>query len=81
MQLAGEEQHAEQAVDDGRNARKRFRRHANQIHDSAALFCVFHQIDGASDAEGNCRQQRKDRHRAGIQNRRQHGLVLRRIGQ
>ena len=79
MQLAREKQHAEQAVDDRGDTRKRLRRHPHQRNDSAPLFGVFRQIDGRADAERHRDQQREQRHRAGVDDGGQHRLIFRRI--
>ena len=75
-QLARKEQHAEQAVDNRGNAGKRLCRHPNQRDDFASLFRVFRQINGRRNAERNGRQQRQQRHRAGVENGGQHRLII-----
>ena len=76
MQPARKEQHAEQAVDNRGNAGERFRRHPHQRNDFTALFRVFRQINRRPDAKRHGRQQRQQRHRAGVEDGGEHRLVV-----
>ena len=69
MQLGDEEQHTEQAVDDGRDALQRLGRDAHDLDELAAAAGVLDQPDGGKDAERRGDKQRKGGHQHGIDKR------------
>ena len=71
-----EEQHAEQAVDDGGNALQRLGGHAHQAHKAAAAAGVLHQVDSRTNAHGHRQRQSQQRHDDRRGERRQKRHVL-----
>ena len=72
---------AEQAVHDGRNARKCFGRDAHELHKFVAALCVFHRVDCRADAERQCNNECDDRHDDCRNQRRHQRHVIRCIGE
>ena len=56
MQPGDEEQHAEQAVHDGRNAGKRLGRDADDVYQLVAALGVLIQVHGGEQAERHGQQ-------------------------
>ena len=69
VQLGDEEQHAEQAVDDGGNPLQGLGRDAHDLDELAAAAGVLDQPDGGKDAERRGDEQRKSGHQHGIDER------------
>ena len=76
MQLGDEEQHAEQAVHDGRDALQGLGGQADQTHQLAAAVGVLHQPDGRKDAQRRGNQQCKPGHKHRVDERRCQGHVV-----
>ena len=66
VQLGDEEQHAEQAVHDGRDALQGLGGQADQTHQLAAAVGVLHQPDGGKDAQRRSNDQREGGHQQRI---------------
>ena len=80
VQLGDKEQHAEQAVHDGRNAGERFGRNADDIDQLVAALCVLIQINRGKQAERHRDDQREQGHFDGGDDGRHHGDIVRIIG-
>ena len=80
MERRHEEQHAEQAVDDGRDALQRLGGGTHDSYETTAARRVFHQVDGRSHAHRHRHEQREGRHQQRVHQRRHErdvrGVVL-----
>ena len=81
VQPGDEEQHTEQAVDDGRDAGKRFGGDADDADELVAALCVLIQVNCGKQAERDRNQQGEHGHFHGRDDGGQHGNVLRGVVQ
>ena len=80
MQLGDKEQHAEQAVHDGRDAGQRLSRDADQIDQLVAALGILIEVNGGEQAKRYGDDQREQGHLNRSNDRRHHGYVIRIIG-
>ena len=81
VHVQGDDEHqiAEQAVDDGRDAREGLCRKADDLDELIAALGILHKVDGSADAERDGQQQRQHDHEERIDDSGRHGAVVRRI--
>ena len=81
VHVQGDDEHqvAEQAVDDGRDAREGLCRKADNLDELIAALGILHKVDGSADAERDGQQQRQHDHEERIDDSGRHGAVVRRI--